>query len=173
MSQADCSHGCQYNVHRSVAEGCERRPVRTFFDFRYRIMSKNLTGKWPPLFSATNLWSLSKVKVMSFLMGLTLMFIVMASYLLMWDKEGFLFTASPEQFRPVVILGGPLATAAPDVSPNGVLNMKPLVHIIDSKLEYTLRTPPELEDVFEADSHVSVQRLIHRSCRITTRKLHS
>eukprot|EP00066_Takifugu_rubripes_P002228 XP_003964015.1 PREDICTED: carbohydrate sulfotransferase 15-like isoform X1 [Takifugu rubripes] len=154
MSLADCSHGCQYNVHRSVAEGCECRPVRTFFDFRYRIMSENLTGKWPPLFSATNLWSLSKVKVMSFLMGLTLMFIVMASYLLMWDKEGFLFTASPEQFRPVVILGGPLATAAPDVSPNGVLDMKPLVHIIDSKLEYTLRTPPKLEDVFEADSHL-------------------
>lgn len=133
-------------------------------------MSKNLTGKWLPLISAPNLWSLSKVKVMRFLMGLTMMFIVMASYLLMWDKEGFLFTASPEQFRPVVILGGPLATAVPDVSPNGVLDMKPLVHIIDSKLEYTLRTPPKLEDVFEADPHVSVQRLIHRSCRIT-RKL--
>lgn len=163
MSLADC---------RSVAEGYECRPVRTFFDFRYRIMSKNLTGKCPPLFSATNLWSLSKVKVMSFLMGLTLMSIVMASYLLMWDKEGFLFTPSPEQFRPVVILSDPLATAAPDVSPKGVLDMKPLVHIIDSKLEYTLRTPPKREDVFEADSHVSVQRLSHRSCPITMRKLH-
>lgn len=171
MSLADCSYGCQYSVHRSVAEDHECRPVRTFFDFRYRIMSKNLTGKWPPLFSATNLWSLSKVKVMSFLMGLTLMFIIMASYLLMGDKEGFLFTASPELFRPVVILGGPQATA--DVSPKAVLDMRPVVHIIDSKLEYTLRMPPKLEDVFEADSHVSVQRLIHRSCRITTRKLHS
>lgn len=119
------------------------------------------------------MWSLSKVKVISFLMGLTMMFIVMASYLLMWDKEGFLFTASDDQFRPVVTLGGQRATAAPDVSPKSVLDMKPLVHIINSKLEYTLRTPPKLEEVFEVNSHVSVQRLIHRSCRITTRKLHS
>lgn len=171
MSLMDCRHGCQYSVHRSP-EDYERRPVRTFFEFRYRKMSGTLTGKWPQVLPAANLWSLSKVKVISFLMGLTLMFIIMASYLLTWDKEGFLFTDSPEKFRPVVILSGPLATAAPDVSSEGVLDIKPLVHIIDSKLEYTPRTLPKVKDVFEADSHVSLQRLIHHSCRITTRKIH-
>lgn len=172
MSLTDCSHACQYNAHRSVAEDYECRPVGTFFDFRYRNMSGNQTGKWPPLLSATNLWSLSKVKVISFLMGLTFMFIVMASYLLTWDKEGLLFTTSPEQFRPVVILASPLATAAPDASSEGVLDMKPLVQIIDSKLEYTPRTAPILKDVFKADSHVSLQRVSHRSYRIITRKIH-
>lgn len=165
MSLTDCSHGCQHSVHRSaVAEGYQSRPARTFFDFRYTNVLGSLTGKWPPLLLATNLWSLSKVKVVSFLMGLTLMFIVMASYLLTWNKEGFLFTASPEQFRPVVILSSPLARAAPDVSSEGLLDMKPLAHIINSKLEYTPRTPPDEKDVFEADSHVSLQRVMHRSC---------
>lgn len=165
MSLTDCSHGCQHSVHRSaVAEGDQSSPARTFFDFRYTNVFGSLTGKWPPLLLATNLWSLSKVKVVSFLMGLTLMFIVMASYLLTWDKEGFLFTASPEQFRPVVILSSPLARAAPGVSSEGLLDMKPLAHIINSKLEYTPRTPPDEKDVFEADSHVSLQRVMHRSC---------
>lgn len=171
MSLTDCSNGCRHSVHRSpVAEDYESRPVRTFFDFTYTNVFGNLTGKWPPLLFATNLWSLSKVKVVSFLMGVTLMFIVMASYLLTWDKEGFFFTASPEQFRPVVILSSPLARAAPVVSSEDLLDMKPLVHTINSKLEYTPRTPPDKKDIFEADSHVSLQHVIHRSHWTTAKK---
>lgn len=156
MSQTDCSCGSP------VAEDYERRPIRTF-DFIYTNVLGNLTAKWPPLLFAPSLWSLSKVKVMSFLMGLTLMFFVMASYLLAWDKEGFLFTASPEQLRPVVILSSPPARAAPDVPSDGLLDVKPLAHTINSKLEYTPRTLPDEKDVFEADSQVSRQRVIHRS----------
>lgn len=141
MSLTDCSYGSPHSIHRSsVAESR------------------------PPLLFAPKLWSLSKVKVVSFLMGLTLMFIVMVSYLLTWDKEGFLFTASPEQFRPVVILSSPLARAAPDVSSEGLSDMEPLVHTnINSKLEYTPRTLPDEKDVFEADSRVSLQHVICRS----------
>lgn len=165
MSLTDGTHGRQYSVHKCPpAEDHESRPVRTFFDFRSPNMSRNVTGKGPPLLSATSPWSLSKVKVVSFLMGLTLMFIVTASYLLAWDKEGFLFTASPQHLGPVVILSGPLATAAPDVSSQGLFDMKPLVRIVSSKLEYTPRTPPDEKDVFEADSRVSLQRVIHRPC---------
>lgn len=165
MSLTDGSHGRQYSVHKCPpAEDYKSRPVRTFrivrTDSRYPNMSGNVTGKWP----ATSLWSLSKVKVVSFLMGLTLMFIVTASYLLAWDKEGFLFTASPEHFGPVVILSGPLATAAPDVPSKGLFDVKPLVRIVSSKLEYAPRTPPDEKDVFEADSRVSPQRVIHRPC---------
>lgn len=162
MSVPDCSYGCQHSVHTSpVAAAYKSRPVRTFSGFRDTDMLANGTGKWPPLLSATNLWSLSKVKVVSFLMGLTLMFIVMASYLLTWDKEGFLFTASPEQFRPRVILSSPLRAAG--VSSDGLLDVKPLAQAISSKLEYTPRTPPDEKDVFQADSHVSLQRVSHRS----------
>lgn len=164
MALTDCSQGCQPSVHRSpVAEDNGSRPVGTFFDFRYTIVFRNLTGKWPPLLFATNLWSLSKIKVVSFLTGLTLMFIIMASYLLAWDKEGFLFTAAPEQLRPVVILSSPLLTAAPDVSSEGSVEMKALVHTVISKLDYAPRTPPDEKDVFEASAHVSVQHMIHRS----------
>uniref|UniRef100_H3D747 Sulfotransferase n=1 Tax=Tetraodon nigroviridis TaxID=99883 RepID=H3D747_TETNG len=95
-----------------------------------------------------------KVKVVSLLMGLTLMFIVMASYLLAWDKGGLLFTASPEHFRPAVVLSSPLARAAPDVSPEGLLDMKPLVDTITSKLDYPPRTPPDEKHIFEAFPHL-------------------
>lgn len=157
MSLTDVSYGCQHSVRRSpVAEDCKSRSTRTFFHFRCTDVFAHLAGKWPPLLLATKLGSLSKVRVVSLLMGLTLMFIVMASYLLAWDKEGFLFTASPEQFRPVVVLSSPLARAAPDVPSEGLLDMKPLVDTINSKLDYPPRTPPDEKNVFEAFSHVSV-----------------
>uniref|UniRef100_A0A3Q3W8C0 Sulfotransferase n=1 Tax=Mola mola TaxID=94237 RepID=A0A3Q3W8C0_MOLML len=82
-----------------TAENYANRPVRTFFDCAHMSVSENLNVKRVPL-----LWSIPKVKVVSFLMGLTLMFIIMASYILMWDKKGLLFTPSPDQFRPVVVL---------------------------------------------------------------------
>ncbi|CAG05072.1 unnamed protein product [Tetraodon nigroviridis] len=157
MSLTDLSYGCQHSVHRSpVAEDNKSGSIRTFFHFRCTNVFGHLAGKWPPLLFATNLGSLSKVKVVSLLMGLTLMFIVMASYLLAWDKGGLLFTASPEHFRPAVVLSSPLARAAPDVSPEGLLDMKPLVDTITSKLDYPPRTPPDEKHIFEAFPHVSM-----------------
>lgn len=137
-----------YSLHGfPTAENYANRPVRTFFDCAHMSVSENLNVKRVPL-----LWSIPKVKVVSFLMGLTLMFIIMASYILMWDKKGLLFTPSPDQFRPVVVLTS-TATVA-DVS-SDLIDMKLLVKLISSKLEYTSRTVPDVKDIMETDSHVS------------------
>lgn len=95
-------------------------------------------------------------------MGLTLIFIIMGTYVLSWDQKGLLFTPSPDQFRPVVIPGS-MATAAAtaaataDVTYKNFIDVKPLVRIIGSKLEYAPRKVPDEREVIETDSHVSVR----------------
>lgn len=139
-----------YSLHSlPVAETYENEPVRTFLDFRHINVSENI--KWVPLLSLTELRRISKVKVVSFLMGLTLMFVIMASYVLMCDKKGYLFTPSPGQIRPVVALNG---TPAADVSSENSV----LVKIIVSKLEYTPRKVPDEKEVVQTDPHVSLKQ---------------
>lgn len=140
-----------------VAENSQGRPVRTFLDFRHQ----NLPVQWVSQLPATILQSVSKVKVVSFLIGLTLMFIIMASYILTWDKKGLLFTPSPDQFRPVVILTNTAAAAAAaergeDVSSDNLTDVKLLVNIISSKLEYTPRMVPDEKSIIETDPRVSL-----------------
>lgn len=142
----------------------ENRPVRTYFDFRHANPSGNLSVKGFAALSRTNLRSISKVKVVSFLMGLTLIFIIMGTYVLTWDQKGLLFTPSPDQFRPVVIPGSTVATVAAaaaaaataDVSSKNFIDVKPLMWLIGSKLEYAPRKVPDEGEVIETDSHVSV-----------------
>lgn len=161
MSQSDCRYGFStqtdhsYSLHGfPVAENYEGRPVRTFLDFRHQ----NLPVQWVSKLSATILQSVSKVKVVSFLIGLTLMFIIMASYILTWDKKGLLFTPSPDQSRPMVILTNTAAAAGrgEDVSSDNLTDIKLLVNIISSKLEYTPRMVPDEKSIIETDPRVSL-----------------
>lgn len=161
MSPSDCKYGSNtqtdhsYNLHSlPMSDNYWKRPVRTFFDFRHTNVPENPNVKWVPLLSLTNLRSFSKVKVVSLLMGLTLTFLIMVSYMLSWDKKGLLFTPSPDQLKPVAV---PTSTAAAEVSPEkNLIDMKFLAKIIDSKLEYTPRKVPDEKDVIETDSHVSL-----------------
>ncbi|KAM7408542.1 hypothetical protein PAMA_002321 [Pampus argenteus] len=142
-----------YSLHSlPIAENDGKSPVRTFFHFRHTNLPENLDLKWAPLLSLTNLRGISKIKVVSFLVGLTLTFLILASYILTWDKKGLLFTPSPYQLRPAVITSN---TAAADVSSEkNLINMKLLVKIIGSKLEYTSRKVPDERDVIATDSHL-------------------
>lgn len=160
MPLSDCKYGSNnptdhsYSLHSlPMAEDYGKRPVRTGFDFGQPNMSENLDVKWVQKLSLTNLRSISKVKVVSFLMGLTLMFVIMASYVLTWDRKGLLFTPSPDQFRPVVVLTSAAAAEAP--SEKNLIDMKLLVKIITSKLEYTPRKVPDEKEIIETESHVS------------------
>lgn len=142
-----------YSLHGfPVAKNYKGRSVRTFLDL-------NPPVQWVSQLSATILQSVSKVKVVSFLIGVTLVFIIMASYILTWDKSGLLFTPSPDQFRPMVILTNTAAAAAgrgEDVSSDNLTDIKLLVNIISSKLEYTPRMVPDEKSVIETDPRVSV-----------------
>ncbi|KAG7228602.1 hypothetical protein INR49_013288, partial [Caranx melampygus] len=158
MSLSDCKYGSNTQTDHSCSPhglpgpgSYGKRPVRTFFDFRDTNIPENLDAKWAPLPSLTNLWSISKIRLVIFLLGLTLMFLIMASYILSWDKKGLLFTPAPYQLRPVVI---PTNTATAEVSSKKTLiDMKLLVKIISSKLDYTARKVPNKKDVIETDSH--------------------
>lgn len=154
MSLSDCKYvgipqmDNKYNLHSiSMAEKYRRRPMMPFFDLSHTNLPENLEVKWVPLLS---LRSISKVKVASFLLGLTLTLLIMASYILTWDRKGFLFTPSPFQLRPVVILTG---TDAPELSSEkSFIDMKLLVKSISSKLEYTPRNVPDEKDLIGTDS---------------------
>ncbi|XP_044070809.1 carbohydrate sulfotransferase 15-like [Siniperca chuatsi] len=159
MSLSDCKNGSNtqtdhnYSLHSlPMAENYEKRTVRTSFDFNHTNVPENLDVKWVHLLSLTNLRSISKVKVVSFLMGLTLTFLIMASYILTCEKKGLLFTPSPYQVRPMVVLTS--AAAAEDSSGKILRDMKLLVKIIGSKLEYKPRKVPVEKDVIETDPHL-------------------
>lgn len=161
MSQPDCKNGSNtprphsYSLHNlPIAETYGKRPVQTFLDFRDTNVPENLDVKHVPALLLTNLQRISKVKVVSFLVGLTLTFLIMASYVLMWDKKGLLFTPSPYQVRPAPI---PTSTAAARASSKKhLVNMKVLEKVISSKQDHTPRKVPDEKDVIEADSHVSL-----------------
>lgn len=115
-------------------------------------MSENVEIKLASLLSLTRLGRFSKIKVVCFLIVLTLTLLIMASYNLTWDKTRLPFTTSPNQVRPGVVQSN---TAAAEVSSkNNLIDMKQLVEIINSKLEYTPRKVPDEKDVIEMDSHL-------------------
>lgn len=70
-----------------------------------------------------------------------------------------MFTPSPDQFRPMVVLTNTAAAAAgrgEDVSSDSLTDIKLLVNIISSKLEYTPRMVPDEKSILETDPRVSV-----------------
>uniref|UniRef100_A0A667XM42 Sulfotransferase n=1 Tax=Myripristis murdjan TaxID=586833 RepID=A0A667XM42_9TELE len=153
MSLSECKYAGtpqmdnRYNLHSlSTSEKYRRRPVMPLFDLSPANVPENLEVRWVPLLSLTSLRSISKVKVASFLLGLTLTLFIMASYILTWDRKGLLFTPSPFQLRPVVILTGTEALELP--SEKSFIDMKLLVKSISSKLEYTPRKVPDEKDLF-------------------------
>ncbi|XP_029608498.1 carbohydrate sulfotransferase 15 isoform X1 [Salmo trutta] len=105
-----------------------------------------------PLWSLGPLRSVRKVKVISFLLGLTLTFLIMASYILTWDKKGLMLTLSPFHLRTIV---NPSSTLSHNLSSTkDYANIKLLVKCITSKLEFSPRKLPPLKDIVNTDSHL-------------------
>ncbi|CAB1343701.1 unnamed protein product [Coregonus sp. 'balchen'] len=104
------------------------------------------------LWSLGTLRSVTKVKVISFLLGLTLTFLIMASYILTWDKKGLMLTLSPFHLRTII---NPSSTLSHNLSSTkDYANIKLLVKCITSKLEFSPRKLPLLKDVVNSDSHL-------------------
>ncbi|XP_028325291.1 carbohydrate sulfotransferase 15-like [Gouania willdenowi] len=128
-----------------------KKSVRTFFDFSYTNVPES-QNKYSPLLFLFHLRRISKVKVVSFLLGLSVTFLIMASYILMWDKRGIVFTPSSYQMEPVII---PANEATAQVSSKRKeLDMNRLVKLITSKQEYTPRKVPDVKEIFKADLHL-------------------
>ncbi|XP_041804039.1 carbohydrate sulfotransferase 15-like [Chelmon rostratus] len=124
-----------------------------FFYFWQTNMSETLPHKWVMLLSTRLVRFFSKARVVCFLVVLTLTLLIIASYNLTSDKKRLPFTTSPNQVRPGVVQSN-TAAAAEVSSKNNLIDMKQLVEIINSKLEYTPRKVPDEKDVIERDSHL-------------------
>nr|XP_057914455.1 carbohydrate sulfotransferase 15-like [Doryrhamphus excisus] len=92
-----------------------------------------------------------------FLLGLTLTFLIMASYVLMWDKKGLL-TPPPYQLSVVDVSMTANTTTAAAVagvsSQRTSVDMKQLVRMIQSTLEYPPRKLPDEKDIIRTDPHL-------------------
>ncbi|CAL8299201.1 unnamed protein product [Merluccius merluccius] len=131
-------------------EGSKKRTMVPRFDLNHNPVT-SLAIKWislPPL-SNLRATTTTKLKVVSFLFGLTLSFFIVASYILTWDRNGLQFTQSPLQRRPSVVI-----TSALPSSKNISLDMKSLVMNIVFKLEYTPRRVPDEREVIDSDPHL-------------------
>ncbi|XP_029554348.1 carbohydrate sulfotransferase 15 [Salmo trutta] len=105
-----------------------------------------------PLWPLGPLRSVTKVKVISFLLGLTLTFLIMASYVLTLDKKGLMLTPPPFHLSAIV---NPSSTISPNLSSTkDYVNIKLLVKCITAKLEFSPRKLPLLKDVVNSDSHL-------------------
>ena len=94
----------------------------------------------------------TKLRVVSFLFGLTLSFFIVASYILTWDRRGLLITPAPSPLRPSQVVA---------CSTNHSLEMRSLVRNILFKLDYTPRRVPAEREVIGSDPQVShVVRLV-------------
>ncbi|KAM4591487.1 carbohydrate sulfotransferase 15-like isoform 2-T2 [Odontesthes bonariensis] len=159
MSLSDCNSRSNTQADQSLSlhslplfEIYGRKSVRTFFDFSHTNEPKKLDVKYIPQMFLKNLSCISKVKVLSFLLGSTVTFIVMASYILMWDKNVPLFTAIPYELRPVVT---PASINATTVSfERSLIDVKLLEKIISSIQEYTSRKVPDEKDVIGTNTHL-------------------
>ncbi|XP_037542242.1 carbohydrate sulfotransferase 15 [Nematolebias whitei] len=153
MSLKDCSpqrgHSHSFHSLAVLAENYGKRPVRTFLDFRHTNVPETLDTKVFPLF-LFNLRCISKVKVVSLLMGLTLMFLIMVSYVLMWDKKGLF--ALPHQFRPMDRRTDMTTTEAS--IENSFINLKLLMNTTSFKQQCTSRKIPDEKDIIDTDPHL-------------------
>lgn len=162
MSLPDCKYRSNiqtdsaHSLHSLPMDGSyEKRSIMTLFHFKNLNLPENLEVKWVHLFSQTNLRGISRVRVVSFLLCLTLTFLIVVSYSLTWDRKGLLLTPSPYQLRPVVSPTITTTTTTADVSSDkNLLDMKLLVKTISSKLEYTPRKVPDEEDVIRTDPNL-------------------
>nr|XP_061780116.1 carbohydrate sulfotransferase 15-like [Nerophis lumbriciformis] len=90
----------------------------------------------------------SRVKTMLFLLGMTLTFLVTASYVLTWDKK----VSAAYQVKGDNISSGSAAAAMTALSSEKTsVDMKQLMRIIHPKLEYPPRRAPEEKDIIETD----------------------
>ncbi|XP_013857222.1 carbohydrate sulfotransferase 15 [Austrofundulus limnaeus] len=150
MSLKDCSpqRGHSLSLHSlPLAEKYGKTFVRTFLDFTHTDTPETPNAKgFPSLF---HLRSISKVKVVSFLMGLTLMFLVMASYILMWDKKGLSLTALPYRFRPMDV-----RTTAQVPIENSFTDLKVWMNMTSFKQQCTPRKIPDEKNIIDTDPHL-------------------
>ncbi|XP_071247317.1 carbohydrate sulfotransferase 15-like [Salvelinus alpinus] len=156
----------EYTLLCSSTEDYRKRPLKLQVDDSPMSLFAVLEVKRDPIHlhrpwctlgcGTSTLTCFRKVKLYSFLFGLTVMFLIMASYILTGDKKGLLLTPSPYHFSTVPNSGsgaGPYpfnVSSAKDYAP-----IKLVVKTIASKVEFsTTRQLPERKALIHSEPHM-------------------
>uniref|UniRef100_A0A8C6UNS6 Sulfotransferase n=1 Tax=Neogobius melanostomus TaxID=47308 RepID=A0A8C6UNS6_9GOBI len=112
------------------------------------VTKRDAPRRWGNL----SLNGLRQVRVYSFLFGLAVMFLIMASYVLTGDKRGLVWSPSPCQFGSVVS-PGPFSVNLSTLK--DYEQMKLMVKSIGAKVEFSSkRRKPKLKDLVDSEPHL-------------------
>lgn len=143
----------KYSLLGSLLEDYRKRPLLLQVDdtpmnlFAVLEVKRESPRRW------STLGCLRKVKLYSFLFGLAVMFLIMASYILTGDKKGLLLTPSPYHFTSLV---NPAPFPFNLSSVKDYANIKLVVKTITSKVEFSsTRQLPDLKALINSEPHVS------------------
>lgn len=145
--------------------------------YKYRLLGPDESRKRPLLLQVdstlTDLWAIldltkederpprrwsgiRQIRVYSFLFGLVVMFLIMASYVLAWgDRRGLIWNPSPCQFGAGTVVNpgtfGPMNLS----TLRDYEQMKALVKSIEEKVEFSSkRRKPKLEELVHSEPHM-------------------
>ncbi|XP_041118350.1 carbohydrate sulfotransferase 15-like isoform X2 [Polyodon spathula] len=151
----------KYTLLSSDSEDCQKRPFLFHVDnnnqmnlFAVLEVRRDNYRRWG------GLPCFRKAKVYSIGLGLTVMSLVMASYILTGEKKGLLITPSPYQYS-TVNNSGLLNSHVTDLSflfnlssVRDYTNMKLVVKTITSNIEFSTRQLPDLKDLVKYEQHM-------------------
>ncbi|KAM3591648.1 uncharacterized protein V6R79_005210 [Siganus canaliculatus] len=142
----------KYSLLGSTVDDYRKRPLLLQVDdtpmnlFAILEVKRELPKRW------STLGCFRKIRLYSFLFGLAVMFLIMASYILTGDKKGLLLTPSPYHFSSLVS-PGPLPFNLSSVK--DYTHIKLVVKSITSKLEFrSTRQLPDLKALVNSEPHM-------------------
>ncbi|MBN3299026.1 CHSTF sulfotransferase, partial [Amia calva] len=142
-----------YTLHSSNPEVYRKRPFLLQVDkdsqmnlFAVLELRRDNYCRW------STLVCFRKVKLYSIFFGVTVMFLIMASYILTADKKGLLLTPSPYHFSNLG--NNPGSFLFNLSSARDYANIKLVLKTITSKVEFTTRELPDLKDLKRNEPHM-------------------
>lgn len=160
----------KYSLLGSTVDDYRKRPLLLQVDdtpmnlFAVLEVKRELPRRW------STLGCFRKIRLYTFLFGLAVMFLIMASYILTGDKKGLLLTPSPYHFSSLVS-PGPFAFNLSSVK--DYAHIKLVVKSITSKVEFrSSRQLPELKSLVNSEPHVSKHSITHQYLPFKNTKLH-
>ncbi|XP_052372100.1 carbohydrate sulfotransferase 15-like isoform X1 [Oncorhynchus keta] len=144
---------------RPLKPQADDSPMSLFAVLEVKRDPLHLHGPWPRCTlgcGTSTLTCFRKVKLYSFLFGLAVMFLIVASYILTGDKKGLLLTPSPYHFSTVPNSGSGTGPYPFNVSSaKDYATVKLVVKSIASKVEFsTTRQLPEREALMHSEPHM-------------------
>ncbi|MBN3275973.1 CHSTF sulfotransferase, partial [Polyodon spathula] len=151
----------KYTLLNVDSEDCQKRPALFHVDNNNQM---NLFAVLEVKRDINRIWgglpSFRKAKVYSIGLGLTVMSLVMVSYILTGDEKGFLITPSPYQYStlnsPGLLNSHKTNLSFPFnlSSVRDCTNMKLVIKTITSNIKFSTRQLPDLKDLIKYEQHM-------------------